>query len=141
VVVSARDGRGFRGLTATSFTSVSLEPPLVLVCLNRWSATREAVAASKTFNASLLARAQEFLADRFAGRAPPVDPGWREVPHRLGDNGLPVVAGCAAWFECGLEALYEAGDHDIAVGRVTAAGSESGDPLVHWQRSFWSLRQ
>ena len=141
VVISARDERGLRGLTASSFTPVSLEPPLVLVCLERFAATRDAIAATRAFNVSVLAREQEFIADRFAGRAPVVDPQWREVPHTLAENSLPVIAGCAAWFTCRLEVLYQGGDHDIAVGRVIEAGAGEADPLLYWQRSFWSLTQ
>jgi flavin reductase (DIM6/NTAB) family NADH-FMN oxidoreductase RutF len=142
VVVSARlPTGGYRGLTASSFTSVSLEPPLVLVCLDRFAATRDAVAESGAFNVSALSRSQEFAADRFAGRAPLVDPAWREVPHRLGANGIPIVEGCVAWFECSLEWLQEAGDHEVAIGRVLAAGRGPGEPLLAWDRSFWGLRQ
>jgi len=139
VIVSTRDRAGFRGLTASSFTSVSLAPPLVLVCLDHFAQTRDAIAASGLFNVSILERGQEFLADRFAGRAPVVDPAWREVPHLLGANGLPVVRGCVAWFECELLDVYPAGDHDIFVGRVTQAGRDSGEPLVSWDRAFWRL--
>ncbi len=139
VVVSARDADGFRGLTATSFTSASLEPPLVLVCLDRLSRTRDAVAAGGAFNVSVLERRQEFVAERFAGRAPLVDPAWRAVPHELGTNGLPVVAGCVAWFECRLRALHPTGDHDLVIGEVTGAGRRGGDPLVLWDRAFWGL--
>src|SRR5256885_6382116 len=70
VVVSARVGDEFRGLTASSLVSISLEPPMVLVGLERASATRAAILETKAFNASLLTRSQEFLADRFSGRAP-----------------------------------------------------------------------
>ena len=139
VIVSTRDRAGFRGLTASSFTSVSLAPPLVLVCLDHFAQTRDAIAALGLFNVSILERGQEFLADRFAGRAPVVDPAWREVPHLLGANGLPVVRGCVAWFECELLDVYPAGDHDIFVGRVTQAGRDSGEPLVSWDRAFWRL--
>lgn len=139
VIVSTRDRAGFRGLTASSFTSVSLAPPLVLVCLDHFAQTRDAIATSGLFNVSILERGQEFLADRFAGRAPVVDPAWREVPHLLGANGLPVVRGCVAWFECELLDVYPTGDHDIFVGRVTQAGRDSGEPLVSWDRAFWRL--
>jgi flavin reductase (DIM6/NTAB) family NADH-FMN oxidoreductase RutF len=139
VVVSTRDAVGFRGLTASSFAPVSLEPPLVLVSVDRFSATLEAIAAGATFNVSLLGRRQEFVADRFSGRAPVVDPGWREVEHRLGANGLPIVGGCAAWFECSLQARHVAGDHEILVGSVQDAGLDEAEPLVHWQRGFWSV--
>ena len=139
VIVSTQDRAGFRGLTASSFTSVSIEPPLVLVCLDRFAQTRDAVAASRLFNVSVLERAQEFIAERFAGRAPMVDPAWRQVPHVVGVNGLPVVRGCVAWFECELRDLYGAGDHDVAVGEVMRAGRNAGEPLVSWDRAFWRL--
>ena len=139
VVVGVRDDDGLRGLTASSFTSVSLEPPLVLVCLDRFARTRDAVAASARFTVSVLERRQEFVAERFAGRAPLVGPAWRDVPHDLDASGLPIVRGCVAWFECTLRGLLAAGDHDIAVGEVTAAGRGPGEPLVLWDRAFWRL--
>ena len=139
VVVSAADAGGFRGLTASSFTSASLEPPLVLVCLDRYARTRDAVAASGAFTVSVLERGQEFVAERFAGRAPLVGGDWRDVPHDLGANGLPIVRGCVAWFECTLVWMREAGDHDIAVGAVAAAGRGPGEPLVLWDRTYWRL--
>jgi flavin reductase (DIM6/NTAB) family NADH-FMN oxidoreductase RutF len=139
VIVSAAAGAGFRGLTASSFTSVSLDPPLVLVCLDATSQTRDAVAGTGRFSVSVLERGQEFVAERFAGRAPLVDPLWRDVPHDLGTNGLPLVRGCVAWFECELRDLHAAGDHDIAVGEVIAAGRGAGEPLVLWDRAFWRL--
>jgi flavin reductase (DIM6/NTAB) family NADH-FMN oxidoreductase RutF len=138
VVSTGTEGR-YHALAATSFTSASLEPPLLLVCLDSLSQTRQAVADRGAFNLSVLERGQEFLAERFAGRAPLVDPGWRDVPHRLGGNGLPLVDGCIAWFECELRDLVGAGDHDVALGEVVAAGREAGEPLVLWDRAFWRL--
>jgi flavin reductase (DIM6/NTAB) family NADH-FMN oxidoreductase RutF len=140
VVVSARSEDGYRGLTASSLVSISADPPMVLVGLEREAATRAAVAATRAFNVSVLTRSQEFMADRFAGRAPAIDPAWRDVPHRLGVNGLPLIEGCAAWLECTLVEIHPAGDHDICVGRVTAASAGSGDPLILWDRAFWTLR-
>jgi flavin reductase (DIM6/NTAB) family NADH-FMN oxidoreductase RutF len=140
VVVSARSADGYRGLTASSLVSISADPPMVLVGLEREAATRAAVAATRAFNVSVLTRSQEFMADRFAGRAPAIDPAWRDVPHRLGVNGLPLIEGCAAWLECTLVEIHPAGDHDICVGEVTAASAGSGDPLILWDRAFWTLR-
>ena len=139
VLVATRDAGGFRGITATSFVAVSLEPPLVLVSLDRHSATREAIAATGAFTVSVLGSGQQFLADRFAGQAPAVEPSWREVPHRLGQGGLPLVEGAAGWFECSLESRQPAGDHEILLGRVTAVGRGPGEPLVHWERGYWTL--
>jgi flavin reductase (DIM6/NTAB) family NADH-FMN oxidoreductase RutF len=138
-IVSSAFSGGFRALAASSFTSASLDPPLLLVCLDSQTQTLEAVAETAAFNLSVLERGQEFLAERFSGRAPLVDPSWQEVPHRLGGNGLPIVEGCVAWFECRLQRLYPAGDHDIALGGVMRAGREAGEPLILWDRAFWRL--
>jgi flavin reductase (DIM6/NTAB) family NADH-FMN oxidoreductase RutF len=139
VVVAARGSDGLRGLTASSFTSVSLEPPLVLVCLDRDSRTRDAIAETGLCTVSVLERGQEFVAKRFAGRAPQVGSEWSDVPHELGPAGLPILRGCVAWFDCALRELVRAGDHDIAVAEVTAAGRGPGEPLVLWDRSYWRL--
>jgi len=123
VLVTARAGEEFRGLTASSLVSVSAEPPLVLVSLERESATRAAVLETKAFNISVLTKSQEFIADRFAGRAP----------------AIPLLDGCAAWLECDLMQTHLAGDHDVCVGEVKQAEMGSGDPLILWDRSFWTL--
>jgi len=136
-VVTARVGDGFKGLTASSLVSISLEPPLVLVGLERESATRQAVVETRAFNVSVLTRNQEFIADRFAGRAPAVD--WGALPHRFGKNGIPLLEGCAAWLECRLTLAHEAGDHDICIGTVESVQIGGGDPLILWDRAFWSL--
>jgi flavin reductase (DIM6/NTAB) family NADH-FMN oxidoreductase RutF len=139
VVISAKLGDEYRGLTASSLVSISLEPPMVLVGLEKESATRAAILETKEFNVSLLARSQEFLADRFAGRAPAIDTRWHNLPHRLGTNGIPLVDGCCAWLECRLAQTHPAGDHEILVGQVAAASIGGGEPLILWDRSFWTL--
>ena len=163
VVISARSADGYRGLTASSLVSISVDPPMVLVGLEREAATRAAVAATGTFNVSVLTRSQEFIADSLSsgfaparfhrvrnrlqlfesdtrGFAPAIDALWRDVPHHLGVNGLPLIEGCAAWLECRLIEMRPAGDHDICVGEVTAASAGAGDPLILWDRAFWTLR-
>jgi flavin reductase (DIM6/NTAB) family NADH-FMN oxidoreductase RutF len=139
VVISTRVGDDFKGLTASSLVSISLEPPMVLVGLDGESATRAAILETRAFNVSLLTRSQEFIADRFAGRAPSIDARWTTLAHHLGANGIPLIDGCAAWLECNLAQVHHAGDHDILVGEVVAATSGRGDPLILWDRTFWSL--
>src|SRR5579885_2386533 len=95
VVVSARSAERYHGLTATSLVSVSVEPPIVLVSIEHETSTLAAVRDTREFNVNALTRRQEFLAERFAGRAPAVDAHWRSIPHRLGDNGVPLLDGCA----------------------------------------------
>ena len=140
VVVAARSGDAYRGMTVSSLVSISLDPPMVLVAIERESATLTAIKESTAFNASLLTRDQEFIADRLAGRAPAIDARWSTLPHRLGANGLPLLEGCAAWLECRLLDVHPAGDHEVCIGAVEAAEAGSGDPLVLWDRAFWSLR-
>jgi flavin reductase (DIM6/NTAB) family NADH-FMN oxidoreductase RutF len=140
VIVSARTLERYHGLTATSLVSVSVDPPLVLVSLEHETATLAAVRQTKRFNVSALTRRQEFLAERFAGRAPAVEPEWRGTAHRLGANGVPLLDDCAAWLECEMVEIHPAGDHDICIARVTAAEAGAGDPLILWDRSFWTLR-
>ena len=139
VLVSTRDAAGFRAATVTSFISLSLQPPQVLVSLDSLSAAREAVVQSGVFNASLLSSQQGFLADRFSGLAPAARPDWSDVPHRLGGNGLPIVGGAVGWFECTVLAVHRAGDHDAVIGSIDDAGVDGGEPLVHWQRGYWRL--
>jgi flavin reductase (DIM6/NTAB) family NADH-FMN oxidoreductase RutF len=139
VVVSARLGDEFRGLTASSLVSISLEPPMVLVGLERESQTRAAILETKAFNVSVLTRSQEFIADRFSGRAPAIDSAWRTLPHRLGTNGIPLLDGCAAWLECRVLQNHSAGDHDLFVAEVDGASVGAGDPLILWDRTFWTL--
>lgn len=139
VVVATRFKDGNRGLTATSFVSVSIEPPLIAVALDRYAATREAVVEAGSFSVSVLEARQEFIADRFSGRAPAVNPTWSEVPHWNTPAGLPIVAGSVAWFECSVRTVVEAGDHDLILAAVTSAGTADGDPLILWQRSFWHV--
>ncbi len=140
VVISARLGTGFRGLTATSLVSISAEPPIVLVSLDRLAVTRNAVVEGKAFNVSVLTRSQEFIAERFAGRAPVVAAAWNDVPYHLGANGIPLIDGCAGWLECRLAQVHEAGDHDICVAEVENAVKGAGEPLILWDRTFWTLR-
>jgi flavin reductase (DIM6/NTAB) family NADH-FMN oxidoreductase RutF len=139
VLVSTRSGDGYRAMTASSLVSISVEPPLVLVGLERDSATRTAILETGAFNVNVLTRSQEFIADRFAGRAPAVDPGWKTLPHRLGKNAIPLLQGAAAWLECRVTDTHRAGDHDVCIGEVEAAEVGSGDPLVLWDRQFWTL--
>ncbi len=140
VVVSVRTAEGYRGLTASTLISVSADPPLLLVGLEHGSITRQAVVDTREFNVSVLTRTQEFLAERFAGRAPAVDGKWREVRHRLGTNGIPLIEDCAAWLECEVIAVHPAGDHDVCIAGVKVAQAGTGNPLILWDRTFWTIQ-
>lgn len=138
VVVATSTPTGLRGITVTTFTPVSLDPAQVLVCLARPSAAGEAIVSSGRFTANLLGSRQQFIADRFAGQGPAPDAAWSDIPHRLAD-GLPLLAGSSGWFACTIIDVRAAGDHDVVLASVLACGAGEGEPLVYWERDFWTL--
>ncbi len=112
------------GMTANSFTSVSLDPPLVLICVDRGAVMHEALTTTGCFGVSVLGAHQEKVARHFADRWRPSgqaqfdDIDW--VPGRV--TGTPLIAGSVARFECELWRSYEGGDHTIFIGRVLSLG-------------------
>lgn len=140
-VVTTRDGDGYRGATVSAFTWVSLEPPLVLVCLDRSGRMSELVPEARVFAVSILERDQEFLAERFAGRAPLPDARFTGVPFHLAENGCPVLDGAHAWLSATIAATHDGGDHLIVVGAVEEAitGADTDDPLLSYDGRYRSL--
>jgi 3-hydroxy-9,10-secoandrosta-1,3,5(10)-triene-9,17-dione monooxygenase reductase component len=140
-VVTTRLGDGFRGATVTAFAVASLDPPLVLVCLDRDGRMATAVPDSGSFAVSILERSHEFPAERFAGRAPLADPRFTGVAHDLTGGGNPILRACLAWFDCALEATHDGGDHVVVVGRVVelGLGPDTEDPLVYYDGRYRRL--
>ena len=128
-VVTSRDGTGPRGATTNALTSLSLDPPLVLVALDRDSNTLRAVRASGRFCVNVLAAGQEEVARRFATKASGEEK-LAGLPHELAE-GMPVLDGVLAWLVCAVEQELEGGDHTILVGRpLEAGGNRDAQPLV-----------
>ena len=134
VVTTEVDGRR-HGLTANSFTSVSLDPPLVLFCLARNAGSLDAFAACSSFAINILGRDQEDVSRRFATPSPDKFDG---VEVRRGQTGSPLLERCHAVLECRPEQIHEAGDHVIVLGRVEAIEVHDGDPLVFHRSRYWS---
>ncbi|HEX7380905.1 MAG TPA: flavin reductase family protein [Nevskiaceae bacterium] len=109
------------GMTANSFTAVSIDPPLVLVCVAR-NATTHDLMRDRPFTVNILGAEEERLALHFAGR-PSVKPEWIEDPV------APRLAGCLAWFACAPWAAYDGGDHTLYVGKVMGFDYRGGDAL------------
>ncbi len=131
-----------RGMTANSFTSVSLTPPLVLVCVVRTAAIHESIVAERAFAVSVLSADQEPLARKFADRSRPR--GAREFeavdsfPGR--HTGAPVLSGALAWLECEVAAVYDGGDHSIFLGSVLGLGrTAEEDALLYFGGGFHTL--
>jgi flavin reductase (DIM6/NTAB) family NADH-FMN oxidoreductase RutF len=141
VVSSADDATGARhGVTVNAFASLSLEPPLVLVCVQQGAQSHDLLSARSHFAVNILARRQTAIAERFAGRAPLVGPAFDDVPHTTGAGGAPLINGCVAWLECERVASYPGGDHTIIVGAVLRATTgDDDDPLVFCTGEYTSL--
>ena len=137
IVTTSHDGEQ-HGLTASSFASVSVEPPLILVVLNTASRTHTLLKESKTFAVSILGAGREDLARAFAEKgAKPFD----SVPHRLSPDGDPILDAAIAWLECSLEERFPGGTHEIILGRVEQCGWRDGGPLVYFERGYRSLKE
>lgn len=121
------DGRP-TGLTASAFSSVSLDPPLILVCVDHKSQSYPALLERGRFAVNILAADQEAVSRRFASSRLDKFDG---VAHRITDLGLPLVDGAIAQLECITVSTHVEGDHTIFVGRVERAGATGGDPLVY----------
>jgi flavin reductase (DIM6/NTAB) family NADH-FMN oxidoreductase RutF len=135
-VVTTIDADGARsGLTATAFSSLSLSPPMCLVCIDKRAASHAAIQTSRKFAVSMLSHAQQEISSRFASR---VDDKFEGVPHRAGPvTGCPLIDGAVATLECELVAVHPGGDHDIFVGELKSVeiGSD-GHPLVYWRGRY-----
>ena len=122
-VVTSHDATGAPiGFTANSFTSVSLDPPLVLVCIANSSSNYENMTKATGFAVNILAETQVEVSNTFAR---PVDDRFASVTWQNGPHGAPVFEGVSAWFDCSMHQIVEAGDHAVLIGRVEAFDSSA----------------
>ena len=121
------------GLTASAFTSVSLDPPLILVCVDHKAQSFPALAESGRFAINILRAEQEHLSRRFASTRLDKFDG---VSFRLGALGLPLIEGALAYLECMTVSAHREGDHTIFVGRVEHADTGSGEPLLYYRGRY-----
>jgi 3-hydroxy-9,10-secoandrosta-1,3,5(10)-triene-9,17-dione monooxygenase reductase component len=136
-IVSATGAEGPAGATANAVTSLSLDPPLMLACLDRGSRTLTRVREAGRFGISVLAADQAELARGFATKAPHSEK-FRDVSH-VERAGVPLIDGAVAWIACRLRSLHDGGDHEIAVGEVLDLGGDGGDPLVFFGGAYRPL--
>lgn len=127
------------GVTVSAFTSLSLSPPLILICLDNMTSQIRAYTDGKGFNVNILSAGQEDISNAFAypGPIPPFD----TVPYEQGILGFPLIRNASANLECRREAVYPGGDHVIVVGEVMhALWDDSLDPLVYAAGKYRTLR-
>ncbi|HVF12949.1 MAG TPA: flavin reductase family protein [Acidimicrobiales bacterium] len=132
-VVTGLDTAGPVGLAVNSFTSVSLDPPLVAISVNRTSSTWPRIRTSGRFTVNILSADQEAVSRRFASGGDRFEGvGWRRSP-----SGSPVLDGALAWIDATVEAEHDAGDHLLVVGRVSALDVVgAGGPLVFYRGGY-----
>jgi len=137
-IVTAGDGQRVHGMTVSAFSSVSLDPPLVLICADKASITQEVIEAGGNFAAHVLGRDQEDLSNRFASKKEE-HRRFEGIDWELGASGAPILPGVIAVLECRVAAAHDAGDHVIYVGEVLASRVCDGEPLVYCGGAYRSL--
>ncbi|MGC4939009.1 flavin reductase family protein [Kribbella sp. DT2] len=141
-IMSTVQGGVAHAMTASAFTSVSLEPPLVLVCVDRGVRMHEAVLAGGEWAVSVLPAGEQAIAERFAKSGRDLYSQFDGVETVPGPKtGCPLVAGAPAWLECRTWATYAGGDHTIVVGEVLSL-SAADDPsaLIYYAGQYRDLR-
>jgi len=138
-IITARDPASGEpcGLTANAVASVSLEPPLVLACVEHGADSHDCIESYGRFTINVLAMDQESLARRFAEL--PAERKFDGVGYRTARTGAPVLDEALAWVDCTVWAAYPGGDHTIFVGEVQAGDAREAEPLVYFRGGFGRL--
>lgn len=142
-VVTTMGPRHGYGMTVNAFSSVSLDPPLVLVCARSGAEGSVEIDRNRCFAVNILAVDQEPVSRYFASRDRPRGrDAFRDVDHRLGASGAPLIDGVVAYLDCRLEQSYTVGDHEIFIGEVLDLHVESGtEPLLFHGGQYRFLRE
>jgi len=138
-VITIVDANGDdRGMTVSAFCSVSLEPPLVLMCIDHAASIYQPVSAASQFTVNILSEGQEALARRFAGPHPDRFDG---IGFSRGGNGIAILGDVLGHLQCKVIAKHVSGDHDIIVGEVEEAMSDEGRPLLYYRGGYAQLER
>ena len=140
VVTTVIDGVD-HAMTASAFTSVSLEPPQVLVCSQRTSRFHDAVMESGVWGVSILSDRGRAASAWFAHSGRPLEHQFDDIPHHRSALGLPLLDAALAWLECRTIGAYDGGTHSILVGEVTWAGvhDNDDDPLLYYRSHYGTI--
>jgi flavin reductase (DIM6/NTAB) family NADH-FMN oxidoreductase RutF len=136
VVTTEKDGYQY-GMTVSSFASLSLRPPLVLICIDKTVPTHGAIADAGRFVVNILEERQEHLSRRFSVTD---NDKFRGVAWHTGRLGLPVLDNALAVIECRLATTVDGGDHTIFIGEVNDAEVREGEPLLYYRRGYREIK-
>lgn len=137
-VVSMETDEGSWGMTANAFTSLSLDPPLVLVAVDKDNTTNHNLRQANHFAVNILSADQETLSNRFAFTGPKDFSGLETT---TAITGAPIIGDTLGWVDCELHEILEGGDHDIFVGKILAGDLGQGAPLLYFQGGYAGLAE
>ncbi|MEX2235926.1 MAG: flavin reductase family protein [Dehalococcoidia bacterium] len=140
LVTAARHGV-YTGMTVNSFTSVSLNPMLVLVCVDLTAETHPIIADSKAFAINILSAEQESISRTFATKDPGKDAAIRALPIREGKTGTPILTEALAFIEARVVQEIHAGDHTVFIGQVVDSGMTGDEPILFYRGKYRSLAE
>lgn len=136
-IVTSRDEENrFHGITVSAFCSLSLEPPRVLICIEKTTGSHQALMWSRSFVVNVLNEYQRELSERFASQ---LDDKFDAVEFSTGIDGIPLLSGCIATLECRITDAYDGGDHSIFVGEVENTTVIDGDPILYFRGDYRSI--
>ena len=140
VVTSQSQQYGLQGMTVTGFSSVSMQPPQVLVCLNKNADTLNSLQASSTFGVNVLSLQQESASNQFAGGSTQtqrfLDHAWHAA-----DNGAPLLKGSLVCLACRVVEKVSAGSHWVIIGEIEHIECGEGSPLLYYRGAYRQLNQ
>lgn len=136
-VVTTRDGEErFHGITVSAFCSLSLDPPRVLICIEKTTGSHEALIESQAFVVNMLGDGQREVSERFASM---IENKFDGIDFETGLDGIPVLLGCIANLECRVVNAFDGGDHSIFVGEVEKATVHDGDPILYFRGDYRAI--
>ena len=138
-IVTAHDGERQLGMTVSAFSSVSLEPPLVLVCADKGANTLALIEAAGAFTVNLLAQGQQELSELFADKAREFQ-RFDGLDCEVGATGCARISGALGYLDCRVVQAVDAGDHVVYIGRVEGAELSDGEPLVYCRGKYGRLK-
>ena len=140
VVTTLHEGRPV-GITASSFSSVSLTPPQILICVNQKLFTHDAIETAGAFAVNILGEEHLEWGMRFAGMTPEIADRFADIAVHSEITGCPLFGEALAWVDCRVAHAHDSGDHTVFIGEVLAAGSRpEGKPLLYYYRNWRSMR-
>jgi flavin reductase (DIM6/NTAB) family NADH-FMN oxidoreductase RutF len=139
VVTTADETGRDHGMTVSAFCSLSLTPPLVLVCVDHTASMHDVLVPGAPFVVNVLSAGQEALSRRFADGDPPNR--FEGLGYQRGTTGVAILDEILAWVECRVAAIHPGGDHTIVVGHVEAAGARQDRPLLYYRGGYAQLER